>query len=374
MKKIVLPGLVFILSLTSCKKEETVKKSVSEQPGITLPTTYNFSNVSYSGQTARLDMLELMTIELKKANSGNTVNGSALLNMFSNTGNPFNDMALDTSGKQLKNKCYNSVGAKDFAFFEGLITEQANLSAQAGNVWSAGNPGVASSGTKKYFLDSNGVEYTQLIEKGLMGAVFYYNIAEVYTRTGKIGDAVDNNTVTPGKGTSMEHHWDEAFGYWGAPIDFTSSNTAGSRYHAKYALKGDAAGLNTINKVMGQFIKGRYGISNKNYTMRDEAASQLRKEYEQTLVTTGIHYLNGAKSDFADDALRNHQISEAYAFIFSLAYNSDKLISTSDLNIVLGNFEQNNTPNFLTITLVDINAVINKLSTVYGLDSVKDNL
>lgn len=373
MKKIIVTCLAASIALVSCKKKEEIKEENITKTDV-LPQTYNFDNVSYSGQTARLDMLEIMVAELKKANDGNLVDGNALLNMFANAGNPFNNLALDTSGKQLKNKCYNNVGANDVAFFENLLSEQGNLSSQAGNTWSAGYPGVATSGTKKYFLDSNGVELTQLFEKGIMGAVFYYNICEVYTRPGKIGDAVDNSSVTSGKGTDMEHHWDEAFGYWGAPIDFSETNTSGARFHAKYSLKGTAVGLETTKKVMNQFIKGRYGITNKKYDLRDEAADKVREEYELILVTTAIHYLNGAKSDFADDALRNHQLSEAYAFIFSLAYNSDKLISNADLNLVKGYFEVQGKPNFLNITIANLNATIDKLSSVYGLDAVKSTL
>lgn len=365
------------IMMASCKKEEPVKTEPTT-PGVTLPSTYSFSNVSYSGQTTRLDMLALMTAELKKANAGTQVDSALLLRMYANSGNPFGDAALDGSGKQLKNKTYSSVGAYNTVYFEYLMKRQGDISQHAGNTWSSGNAGVATSGTKKYFFDENGVEYTQLIEKGLMGAVFYYNICEVYTRPGKIGSTVDNTTVTPGKGTDMEHHWDEAFGYFGAPIDFSSTNTTGARYHAKYAKKGDAAGLGTISKVMTQFIKGRYGISNKNYDYRDQAASQVRKEYEKILVTTAIHYMNSAKSNFSDDALRNHALSEAYAFIFSIAYNADKLISTTDLNTVKGYFETTagptTIPSFLSVTVADINSAIDKLSSVYGLDSVKATL
>lgn len=378
MKKILIALTATTIMMASCKKEDPEEKTNPTPSGITLPSTYNFDNVDYSGQTARLDMLAEMTVELKKSNTGLQVDSSLLRKMYSNTGNPFSDASLNSSGKQLKNKTYSNVGAFNSQYFEYLIKRQGDISQHAGNTWSPGNAGVATSGSKAYFFDENGVEYTQLIEKGLMGAIFYYNIAEVYTRPGKIGASVDNSTVTPGKGTDMEHHWDEAFGYFGAPIDFSAANTANSRYHAKYALKGDAAGLGTIGKVMNQYIKGRYGISNKNYDMRDEAAIDLRKEYELVLVSTAIHYLNSGKANFADDALRNHALSEAYAFIFSLAYNSDKLISTTDLNTVKGFFETTagptTVPSLLNITIADINAAIDLLSTNYNLDSVKANL
>lgn len=377
MKKTLIALMAISIAAVSCKKEDP-KTTTPSTPTTNLPTTYNFSNVSYDGQTARLDMLAQITTELKKANSGLQVDSALLLAMYSNSGNPFNDTTLDNSGKQLKNKTYNNVGAFNSQYFEYLMKRQGDISQFASNTWSAGNAGVATSGTKAYFFDENGVEYTQLIEKGLMGGVFYYNIAEVYTRPGKIGASVDNTTVTPGKGTDMEHHWDEAFGYFGAPIDFSSTNTTGSRYHAKYAIKGDDAGLGTIKKVMDQFIKGRYGITNKNYTMRDAAAIDVRKEYELVLVTTAIHYLNAAKTNFSDDALRNHALSEAYAFIFSLAYNSDKMISNADLTLVKGYFEvtagPTTIPSLLNITVADINAAIDKLSTVYNLDAVKSSL
>lgn len=378
MNKIILSALALGLTIASCKKENKVDEDPVVTPGVSLPTTYNFDNVSYSGQTDRLDMLAELTLELKKANSGNLVDSATLFNMFNNTNAPFTASNLNSSTKQLKNKCYNSVGAENVTYFEYLMRRQADISANAGNTWAPNNQGVATSGTKQYFFDEYGVEYTQIIEKGLMGAVFYYQIAETYTRAGKIGDAVDNTNVTPGEGTDMEHHWDEAFGYWGAPIDFSSTNTTGSRFHAKYALKGDAAGLNTVSKVMNQFIKGRYGISNENYTMRDEAAVQIRKEYEMILATTAIHYMNSAKTNFSDDALRNHALSEAYAFLFSLAYNSDKLISGTDLATAKAYFEAmagpTTVPNFLNVTVTDINSAIDIISTTYGLDAVKATL
>lgn len=376
MKKMIFALTATSIMMASCKKDEP---SVEEVPVATVfPSTYNFDNVSYTGQTKRLDMLEAMTAELKKANAGTQVDSSLLARMYSNSGNPFGDASLDGSGKQLKNKTYSSVGAFNASYFEYLMKRQGDISQFAGNTWSAGSAGVATSGTKSYFFDENGVEYTQLIEKGLMGAVFYYNIAEVYTRPGKIGASVDNIIVTPEEGTDMEHHWDEAFGYFGAPIDFSSSVTVNARYHAKYSKKGQTAGLETTDKVMNQFIKGRYGITNKNYNYRDQAATQLRVEYEKILVTTAIHYLNSAKSNFSDNALRNHALSESYAFIFSLAYNSDKVISNTDFDLVKSYFEvaagPTTVPSFLAITVADINSAIDKLSSVYSLDAVKGSL
>ena len=371
-------ALAIVFTFSSCEKDDDKSE---------IPTTYNFENVSFSGQTARLDMLAEITAEMKKSNSGNTVDANVLLNMFANANSPFATADLNTSGKDLKSKCFSAGGGVYSAStFEYLMNYLGGISAQAGNTWSPGNAGVATSGSKAYFFDAYGVEYTQIIEKGLMGAVFYYQAAEVYTRPGKIGDAVDNTIVTDGKGTDMEHHWDEAFGYFGVPTDITVANFGSKlndgevRYHGKYAEVGQDAGLNTIQKVLDQFIKGRYGISNNEYDLRDEAAAQLRAEWEKVLATTAIHYINSAQDNFADDALRNHALSESYAFIISLNYNSDKLISATELATITGYMQEtppgspNPVPSFINVTNQDLTTVKNTLSSVYGLDAVKDIL
>lgn len=369
--------LATLLVISSCTKDETTPvDDTPKQPG-----TYSFENVSYSGQTDRLDMLAELTAEMKKPNSGTPADEQVMLNMFANQNSPFADGALNSSTKQLRSKCYDGGGdAMTVSTFEYYISRQASLSAASTGAWAPGTAGVATSGTKAYYLDENGVEYAQIVEKGLMGAVFYYQIAETYTREGKIGDAVDNTNVTVGEGTDMEHHWDEAFGYFGAPVDLTEENYADKslRYHAKYAKKGSDAGLETIGKVMNEFIKGRFSISNKNYDDRDDAAAAVRMEYEKILVTTAIHYINGSIDNFGDDAIRNHEISEAYAFIASLHYNSDKLISNADLMMVEDLFKEDmgghKVPNFLNISVQKLNQAKDKLSEVYGLDAVKDNL
>tara|TARA_B100001093_G_scaffold47148_1_gene40076 strand:+ start:467 stop:1630 length:1164 start_codon:yes stop_codon:yes gene_type:complete len=376
--------IVAVISFSSCEKDN----EPAPNPGPELPSTYNFENVSFGGQTDRLDMMGEMTAEMKSANSGGTVDGTKLVNMFSNSNSPFSAANLNASTKQLKSKCFSdgTGGIYDADTYEYLMNYYAGVTQTATGAWTPGNAGVSTNGNKSYFFDAYGVEYTQIIEKGLMGAVFYYQAAESYTREGKIGDAVDNVIITPNEGTDMEHHWDEAFGYFGVPTDLTVANfdtklDAGEvRYHGKYAGVGQDAGLNTVGKVMNEFIKGRFGISNNDYTMRDQAASQLRAEWEMVIATTAIHYLNEAQSNFSDETLRNHELSEALAFIMSLHYNSDKLMSSTEINTILDYFKETPTgaPNavfsLLNVTNQNINDAKDMISAAYGLNSVKDIL
>lgn len=376
--------LAAVISFSSCEKDN----DPAPPSGPELPSTYNFENVSYGGQTDRLDMLGEMTTEMKSANTGGTVDGTKLVDMFSNSNSPFSAANLNASSKQLKSKCFNAGtgGIYDADTYEYLMNYYAGVTQTASGAWAPGNAGVSDNGSKSYFFDAYGVEYTQIIEKGLMGAVFYYQAAESYTREGKIGDAVDNVIITPNEGTDMEHHWDEAFGYFGVPTDLTVANfdtklDAGEvRYHGKYAGVGQDAGLNTVGKVMNEFIKGRFGISNNDYTMRDQAASQLRAEWEIVIATTAIHYLNGAQANFSDETLRNHELSEALAFIMSLHYNSDKLMSSTEINTILDYFKETppGAPNpvfsLLNVTNQNINDAKDMISAAYGLNSVKDIL
>jgi hypothetical protein len=54
------------------------------------------------------------------------------------------------------------------------------------------------------------------------------------------------------------------------------------------------------------------------------------------------------------------------------------MISDTDLELVKDYFRMDagghKVPNFLNVTVSDLNAAINKLSTIYGLDAVKDQL
>lgn len=363
---------------TSCKKKEGCTDptalnydadaekddgSCTHDKGYNIPTTYNFENVNYSGQTARLNMLTEISTYMKTGNTQGTVlDAQKLKDMFANTNNPFTEASLNTSGKKLKDKCYTA----DQTTFESYM-DSLTLASTSSIDGANGTAGVVTSGTKKYLFAANGYEYTQIIEKGLMGAVFYYQVAEVYTREDKIGNAVDNTTIVTREGTTMEHHWDEAFGYYGVPIDFPT-NTTGSRFYGKYCNDRDA--LLETNNLMDAFLKGRAAISNQDYTTRDQAAKEVRQYFEKVIASTAVHYLNEAKANIADDAVRNHALSEAIGFINALKYNSDKLITNTQLDAVLNYIGTN----LYEVVITDLDNARNELSTIYEFDSVKDVL
>jgi hypothetical protein len=332
-----------------------------------LPLTYDFENVNYNGQITRVKMLDEMGAYMKTANtSGVVVDASILKNMFSNTGSPFSDTSLNTSGKQLKNKCFILDQPVYEAYMDSIAYASSSL---VGG--SNGTPGVVVSTTdptKKYLFGPNGIEYTQIIEKGLMAAVFYYQASEFYLSESGIGMTVDNVTVVPGEGTAMQHHWDEAFGYFTAPIDFPATLT-GLKYWAKYSNTVDPSlGCNEI--MMDEFKRGRKAINNNDHTAKDNSAILVKATWDKIIAATAIHYINEALANFSDDALRNHTLSETIAFVRGLKYNSTRIITLVEIDTVLAYIGNN----LYLVSSVDLNLAKDLLSTIYDLDAVKDAL
>jgi Domain of unknown function (DUF4856) len=332
-----------------------------------LPATYDFENVNYSGQTTRVTMLEEMSAYMKTGNTtGVVLDANVLKNMFSNTGSPFADTALNTSGKQLKNKCF----ILDQPVFEAYMDSIALASSSLVG-GSNGTAGVVVSTTdpsKKYLFGANGFEYAQIIDKGIMSAVFYYQASETYLSESGIGMTVDNVTVVPGEGTAMQHHWDEAFGYFTAPIDFPATLT-GLKYWAKYSNTVDPSlGCNDI--MMDEFKRGRIAINNNDHTTKDNSALLVKATWDKIIAATAIHYLNEALSNFSDDALRNHNLSECVAFVNGLKYNATRLITLTEIDSVLAYIGSN----LYLVSSGDLNLAKDLLSSIYDLDDVKDAL
>lgn len=357
-------ALLATFAFTACDDEETVDGS---DENYEIPTTYDFENVSYTGQTQRLEMLTELTTYMKTANNGEVLSAQAMLDMYANENNAFENAELNEADtKELENKTVDA----DISLFKGFIGAfAAATEASNGGVGSSGVPGVVTSvndETKKYFFDANGVEHIQYIEKGLMGSVLYFQSNSIYLASGKMD--VDNETIIEGQGTAMEHHWDEAFGYFGVPKDFPA-NEDGILFWGKYANGRDAL-LGSNEVIMNAFIKGRAAISNKDYTTRDEQIEIIRAEWEKVSAGTAVHYLNQANSNFADDAVRNHTLSEAWAFIHALKYNPSKKLSNAEVDGILEELGNN----FYDITQDDIAAAKAALVEAYGFETIQNQL
>lgn len=358
--------LLFTLGIASCSDDDP------EEPTYTIPSTYDFENVSYSGQTQRLAMLSELTTYMKTANTtGTAVDADKLKAMFENDAANAGWAGTYEDSKQLKSKTFEG----EQAMYESLMDDFAAAS-QSMTAGSDGVAGVLTSadGAKSYFCNANGGEYTQFIEKGLMGACLYYQATSIYFGSGKMD--VDNETVEPGEGTEMEHHWDEAFGYFGVPTNFPTS-TDGLVFWGKYCNGRDAL-LGTNEALMNELIKGRAAISANDLTTRDAAILEARKQWELVTAATAVHYINSGISNINDDALRNHALSEAVAFAYAMKFNDGKSVTNTNVDEILvaiggdANFAD---MNFYNVTESGLNAAKDLIASYFSaIEPVKDDL
>ncbi|HAD96987.1 MAG TPA: DUF4856 domain-containing protein [Cryomorphaceae bacterium] len=359
--------LLITLTVTSCEKTTDCGCSPVES----YPQTYNFQNVDHSGQDDRLDMLSEIMAYVKTSDDGNTISQATLLNMFSNDGYTWEKTELNSSTKQIADKI-SSDANENIGIW---ISQLADISKNPGT-GSNGTAGLVQNagGTRQYLMDQNGFHLAEMIEKGVMGALSYYQATGVYLSSSKMD--VDNETVETGKGTAMQHHWDEAFGYWGVPNEFGSpgftydKTAAYHRFWAKYTNEvNEVLGVNS--RLMEAFIKGRTAINNKDYSARDESIANIRNTWEEVCAAMAIHYLNGAKANISDDAMRNHQLSEAAGFIYSLQFNPTTRMGRSEImNDILPVYLNN----LYEVSVGDLNTLRDLIASRYELEQEKENL
>lgn len=377
-KHIYLPAmaLVAIASFSSCKKKttepepETPVTPTPNTPAYNVPTIYNFTNTAtgISSATNCIAMLGEITTYIRSTHTTTaatqpTLSAQKLKDMYANVNNQFAVSALNTSGINLKAKTST---AFSFPSLQDLNFDDA----QPASITAAANPTVstASNGVKgklvsparAILVDANGFEYKEYAEKGLMGATFYYQATTLLAGIG----ALDNTTLTLVNGaTAQERAWDEAFGLFGVPTDFPTNLTGLKNWGSYCNSVNVAIGSNTM--IMNAFLKGRAAIVNSDNAGRDAARDIVIATWEKVAAAKCISYLKGAKNNLSDQATLHHNLSEGYGFILAFQYNPNKLITPTDINVLLGYFGTN----LYNMQTADMNNAISKLETVFGLNA-----
>jgi hypothetical protein len=374
-----------LLLLIGCSKEEDTPQPITDNggtnnPTYSVPAIYAFvdgssnSTVDYSGQEQRLEMLSEMVTYMKTGNTvGNFLDATQLKNMYANNAYTWVDapsLGMTGSSKQLKSKtAAGDIGVQ--AMFENYMDSIDVISDlnYSNSSETYGQGGVWTNGTKTYLQSGVGYEYGQMIEKGLMCAVFMNQMTVNYL--GTVGDD-DNVTIITGKTyTEMQHHWDEAYGYFTSSVDYPTTGT--DRFWGKYAY-GRESILGSATNLSYAFRKGRAAIDNKDYGARDAQITVIRNEIEKVCAGTAIHYLNGAKANIANSTIKNHELSEAVAFINGLRYGYNSVnavsITAAEIDTALGYVGTD----FNNVTITDLNNAIDLIASKTGLTSVKTTL
>ncbi|MEM1125967.1 MAG: DUF4856 domain-containing protein [Bacteroidota bacterium] len=367
----------------------TITANVTTSKLIETPTTYTFtrngqSTVNYDGQNDRLAHVEEIKALLRTADNGAVITEQALLDMFGNTGDNGGGNFSFTSDRQLRNKTFEL----DIPLFEGLFASAATASqaGAAGTVATNGTAGLIERASGSTILvDENGREFVQLIEKGLMGAVFYNQIYNVYLTDTRIGDDVENTALSEGRNyTAMEHHWDEAFGYFNPPLDFTSpwpsDRRDEDRFWANYSTTVDNVDgngtLGTNARLMTAYLEGRAAIVNNDLATKDTQRDALYQLHDLVTAGTAVHYINDTLEALDQNEIGEafHVLSEAWAFTNALKYNPNRVLSVQEIETIMES-DYGADGNFWNVTPAGLNAAKAKLVAAYPeLAPVQDDL
>ncbi len=338
------------MMLFSCSEDE------NPSPRVNAPDTYTFerdgsSTVAFKGQTNRIMMAE----ELVDGMLDFSKTKEQLLEMYRNEtasggdASPFDNTDLNAADQSIKGKV-----AASNDYFSANTTESSQIkvdfetwiNAQVDEVFpnqntiaAPGTAGQLADGSKTRYVDANGLVLNQIVAKSLIGALMAdqmlnnYLSSEVLDAGTKRNDN-DNGVLEDGENyTTMEHNWDEAYGY----IYGTATNKA----NPNQTIGEDDSFLNdytgTVNNdsdftgiaegIFNAFTVGRAAIVAKAYDVRDQQADIIRENISKVIAIRAINYLQTAKVALPDDRSREsayggafQNLSEAYGFIYSLRF------------------------------------------------------
>lgn len=345
MKKILFAALVGGFAFTSCSVDDD---STPETPSVEIPETYTFtrdgeSTVSYDGQTTRL----LMSKELLTAFIDPSSSGEVMSNMFSNTNQPFTSENLNASSKSIKSKVAASQAYFSTNSVEGdAIKEsfEAWITAQANEVYpnwnenaAAGVPGQILDGDNTRYVNGKGLELNQAFAKSLIGALVTDQALNNYLSPAVLdeGDNIQNNNqgvTEEGKSyTTMEHKWDEAYGYvYGDPsIPQENPNSVLNESEDKLLFNylgqvdedSDFTGI--AQETFEAFKIGRAAIVAGEYELRNKMIAVIRENLSLVSAVRAIHYLQEGKVKMTTGKRETafHALSEGLGFIYSLRFS-----------------------------------------------------
>ncbi len=349
MKKYLASALIIGgLTLTSCTSDDTPLPIENQ---IEIPADYTFtrdgsSTVTYGGQTTRLKMVKEIISSL---NDFENSTEEILSNMFSNINDPFSSEDLNQSDKSIKSKVaaskdyFSTNSVESTAIknqFEEYISEQViEVYLNKDVVAEAGVAGQIADGSYVRYVNAKGLELDQAFAKGLIGGLLTDQMLNNYLSTAVLdeGDNVvlNNDGITEdGKTyTTMEHKWDEAYGYLYGDPSIPSSNPNSSlgesedRFLFNYlgSVDRDSDFEGIADEVFNAFKTGRAAIVAGEYDLRDEQIAIIKENVSKVIAVRAVYYMQKGKAGIENENYGNafHQLSEGYGFINSIRFTQN---------------------------------------------------
>jgi hypothetical protein len=362
MKKNILSGAALaclLLGFASCKKDESTP-AVQVKP-YTVPTTYNFSNANYTKANQRAKMAVELDAYLKKANTGTAVvalSTNVISNMFRNTGSPFTDASLNTSGVNLTEVTSDVTLYQSFADSVQMFN--------TGTTAAVGTGGFVARGANKIVVGPRGLEYGQAYTKGIMGGLFFKEAVRLLTNV---------KSVSVTDTTAAQAAWDEAFGYLAVPANYDTSITYAGTDASRPLLWGGylaerGKSIQAGGTIFQAFLKGRAAIGGYDVATRNAQADIILSKWEQLAAAAALNYVTSptASSAVGNYGSQLHGLSEGFGFILSLQYRSaTSKLSSADYQTLSRIIHTDfytllNQPGF-----TDLVTAQNILKTTYGL-------
>jgi len=428
-KKLVLSTLTLSIALAGCGSDNNTDAPRSSALDVMVPDTYSFtsqfedftdvSSVSYSGQIARQVLIEDIKALISSTELTNLDDRQAALDMlnaiYSNENSDIDATAYSFSktdttltpsptygdistGKDIKGKLAGEDNALRHGDLKGWATGldadptadefvQYLFGLLADNVVNPldrTNP-VDNVSVLAPHVTENGVDLQQLVQKFLLMGVTYsqgtgdYLSDDLGEGKGILSSAEQKvKDGTASAYSSLEHSWDEGFGYFGAARNYnayTDLEIRAKEGRAEYNqgfhdTNGDglidlnseinfAASVNAAKRDVGSadsaptdftkttfdaFLTGRALISQQPEGYEAALVEQrdiIVNNWEKTYAATIVHYINDVLQDMAsfdteDYSFTDHakHWSEMKGFALGLQFNPNALMSIENFNAV----------------------------------------
>ena len=392
MNKLIMILIAFFwLGLASCG--DNTPEIIIENPATYAFTRNGESTVSFSGQTTRIEMAtELIASMIDFESSLESLN-----EMYSNQTNsggdadPFMKSELNESTKSIQSKV---AASKDFFSAntaEGsIIKDQFSLwielqvnevIANQNELAESGKPGQLADGSSVRYINGRGLEYNQAINKGLIGALMVDQMLNNYLSPSVLDEADNietNDAGTPEEGksyTTMEHKWDEAYGYLfglstnaAEPLKTIGEDSFLNKYLARVEDDSDFAGI--ASTVYEAFKLGRAAIVVGDYETRDKQADIIKEEISKVIGIRAVYYMQQGKIALENNNQGGafHNLSEGYGFIYSLRFTRklgsfDPYFSKSEVDGFISTLEAG--AGFYTITSETLDQISNDIAAKF---------
>jgi len=247
------------------------------------------------------------------------LDAAKLKGMYTNTGNPFSDPALNTSGVSLRGKTADNAKLQfDFLFEKmgevALAYQSPAAKGQKGSYASA-------SGSSVRLFNENGLEINQAIIKGLMGAVLLnqtLNFCLDPTNLNALANQAERAKL-----------WEEGYNYI---FGYKGPDNTKKYYWESYlnTVNGNSNFNGITQDVKEAFEKGKAAILAGNNGERDKQIAVIKEKLSKVGAIRAVYYLKKSKEKLSgstvitgDMAAAFHGLSEAFGFIKTLAYTND---------------------------------------------------